>query len=298
MPWTSLVPTNPRTPSSRVVTEVSPHDASRRRAHDRHPTTTSGAAIGAALRRAAPPVLAPLVVLVILIVAWWAYAQSGTGALFPTPQQTLQGFIESISSSDIWGATLISWRSLAIGYGISILLGVPLGLLLGYSRAADKVLGVYLDISLVTPMVVMMPIILIALGITLTAEVVVIIFFALPYVTLPIRNGVRGMPQLWFDLSKSLCATSSQTWRNILLPGARRAIADGLRLGLGHALTGLLVVEFTLVALGIGEIVLIYRAEFDFGSMLGYLLAVMAQIVVMMTLIAVLMRGPRGARAQ
>ena len=175
---------------------------------------------------------------------------------------------------------------MALGYAISVVFGVLLGLLLGSSPRVDKILGIYLDIALVTPMIVMMPLVLIALGVTTTAEVVVVILFALPYVTLPIRDGVRTIPQLWFDLSNSLCATNRQKWRFILLPGARRAITDGLRLGLAHALSGLLIVELTLVSLGIGQVVVTYKAEFAFGSMIGYLGLLMAQILVVMTFIS------------
>jgi ABC-type nitrate/sulfonate/bicarbonate transport system permease component len=231
------------------------------------------------------PVLAPLVVLALLVTAWQLYAQTLGGALFPTPSDTVNGFWESARSGSVWRETAISWRALAIGYGVSVVLGVTFGLLLGLNRWVDRVFGVFLDISIVTPMIVVMPIVLIALGVNATAQVVVVIFFSMPYVTLPVRNGVRTMPQLWFDLSKMLCLSRLQTWRYVVLPGARGPITNGLRLGLAHALTGLLVVEFTLVALGIGGVVLNYRAQFLFGEMFGYLLLVMVQIVIVMTLI-------------
>lgn len=246
------------------------------------------------LTRRVLPVLAPLAVLVVFVLIWSVYAHTAGGSLFPTPIQTVHGFWDSARSSTIWRQTALSWRSLAIGYGISVVGGILFGLLLGVSRPVDRILGIYLDIALVTPMIVMMPIVLIALGVTSTAEVVVVIFFSLPYVTLPIRNGVRSMPQLWFDLSASLCANRRQTWRHILLPGARRAIANGLRLGLAHALSGLLVVEFTLVALGIGQVVLTYKANFELGAMIGYVFLVMAQVLLVMTAITRLDREPRG----
>lgn len=227
-------------------------------------------------------VTAPLAVLAVILVIWSQYASSGGGNLFPTPTQVATGFWNALTSGHVWQQTMVSWRSLVIGYVLSVVIGIAFGLLLGSSRLADRILGVYLDIALVTPMIVMMPIVLIALGVNRTAEVVVVMFFAIPYVTLPIRNGVRAMPQLWFDLSRSLCASRRQTWQLILLPGARSVITHGLRLGLAHALSGLLVVEFTLVALGIGQVVLDAKAAFDFGSMIGYLLLVMAQVLIVM----------------
>lgn len=252
-------------------------------------------AIGALRLNLLIPVVAPLAVLAVLLVVWSAYARSSGGSLFPTPTQVAVGFWDALTSGHVWSQTMVSWRSLVIGYVLSAVIGIALGLLLGSSRLTDRTLGVYLDIALVTPMIVMMPIVLIALGVTRTAEVVVVMFFSIPYVTLPIRNGVRAMPQLWFDLSRSLCASRLQVWRFILLPGARSVITHGLRLGLAHALSGLLVVEFTLVALGIGQVVLDAKAAFDFGSMIGYLLLVMAQVLVVMGALRLVDREREGA---
>lgn len=255
---------------------------------------TEGEAL-ARLARWALPVVLPVLVLALIVLAWSEYARSAGGSLFPSPSSVMSGFAKSATSHEAWSATLRSWRSLVIGYVIAAIAGILLGLLLGVSRPIDRVLGVYLDIALVTPMIVLMPIVLIALGITSRAEETVVVLFALPYVTLPIRTGVRAMPNIWVDLARSLCANRQQMWRFVLLPGARSSIVHGLRLGLAHALSGLFVVEFTLVAIGIGNVVLTYKANFDYGGMIGYVLLVMVQVLIVMTLLTRL--GRRGERA-
>lgn len=239
----------------------------------------------AARRALTRSVLPPLVVLAVLVAVWWWYATFFGGALFPGPGEAARGFWTTATSGDVWAHTAKSWRSFAIGYCVSAVLGTAIGILMGTNRWIDNVFGVYLDIAIVTPMIVMLPIVLIALGITAVSEVVVIVFFAIPYVIMPVRNGVRGLPSLWFDLSRMLCASRRQTWRYVLLPGARRPIVDGLRLGLAHALSGMMIVELTLVAIGIGQVVLNYQAQFEFGDMFGYLFLVMLQVVIALTLV-------------
>lgn len=237
----------------------------------------------AALRVA--QVLLPLAVLGAIAIAWTFYAATAEGHVFPTVSETVRGFWETLTSGADWRATLVSWRSLAIGYAVAAVAGIALGLLLGVSRIADRLFGVYLDLMLVVPMIVIMPIVLIALGVTAKAEVVVIIFFAVPYVALPTRTVVREMPQLWFDVFASLGANRARLWRYLLVPGSRAGIVHGLRLGLAHALSGLFVVELTLVALGVGNVILQYRGQFEFGKMIGYIGLLMLQVLVVMSLI-------------
>lgn len=253
-------------------------------------TRTASAQRLARIARWTLPVVLPLLVLVVIVAAWSEYAHSNTGTLFPTPSATLSGFTDSLTSGSAWRETLRSWHSLVIGYAIAVAIGLVLGFVLGASRKVDRILGVYLDIALVTPMIVLMPVVLIALGVTARAEETVVVLFAAPYVILPIRTGVRAMPKMWFDLARSMCANRRQTWQMILLPGARSSVVHGLRLGLAHALTGLFVVEFTLVSIGIGNVVLTYKANFDYGGMIGYVLLVMAQVLIVMSLLTKLDR--------
>lgn len=240
--------------------------------------------------RAVLAVALPLGIAGLIIGAWQIYVSRSNDALVPTPSNVAVGFIRSATTLNVWQKTGDSWVSLAIGYGIAIVIGVTMGLFLGHNRLADRTIGVYVDIALVTPEVVLMPIVLIALGVTRTAVVGVVVLFATPYIIMPIRSGIRAMPRIWFEVAQSLCASRRQVWRFILLPGARAVIATGLRLGLAHALSGLLVVELTLVALGIGQVIIIDKAEFAFGDMFGYIVLVMVQISAVMICISLLER--------
>lgn len=238
------------------------------------------------VRHVAWSLVLPAAVAAIVVAAWQLDVSTLHTSLVPTPTNVARGFWTSMTSSADWAESATSWLSLAIGYAISAVGGVAIGVLLGWKRGLDRTLGVYVDLAMVVPEIVMMPIILIALGVTRKAEVVVIIMFSAPYVIMPIRNGVRALPAAWIDLSMSLCATRRQLWRHVLLPGSREVIAAGLRIGLGHALTGLLVVELTLVSLGIGKVVTDYQSAYEFGPMFGYILLVMCQVFVIMGLIS------------
>jgi len=76
-----------------------------------------------------------------------------------------------------------------------------------------------------------------------------------------------------------------QIWRLVLLPGALPAIMAGLRLGLCRAIAGMVVVEFLLVAVGIGDLLMRYRADFESGRVFAVILLVLAEAVTAVALI-------------
>lgn len=236
-----------------------------------------------------PLVLWPALLLVVLVTGWALYA-SARGGFVPSPASVAKGFATVIQSPDAWSGLWVSNVSLIIGYLISVAIGIPLGLIAGSARWANRIISPCMDIAMLIPMVVVMPIVLVAAGLGRTSEVWVIILFAVPYIVVPIRTGVQTMPTEFSDVASAFSATWVQRWLYFLIPASRRSIATGLKLGLAHALTGLMVVELTLVALGIGRMVLTYQVHFMFGEMFAYVLLVALEVFVVIGLLSVIER--------
>ncbi len=237
-------------------------------------------------------VLPPLVILVAIIIAWWVYTLVA-GGLTPTPPDVVVGFWRVLTSGSAWAGLAESNLSLAIGFAVSVVVGVPLGVLSGRSRWAERLLGPFVDLGMIVPMVVVMPIILIAFGLSRQAQIAVIVVFAVPYIVVPIRAGIHAIPRELLELADSLCATERQKWTSILVPGALRSIVTGLRLGLAHALTGMILVELTLIALGVGRVVLFYESQFMIAELFGYVLLVIAEVFVLIGVLSMLERRIR-----
>jgi NitT/TauT family transport system permease protein len=164
----------------------------------------------------------------------------------------------------------------------AVVIGVPLGLIMGRSRTVDGSAGALVDVMMVTPMVVVMPIVLMALGLTRQSQAVVVLLFALPYVAVPCRTGVRGIDRGLIEMSHSFGAREWQLWRDILLPGATPAVVTGLRLGFGQAITGMVVVELTLLSIGIGNVLLSYQHSFQAAKMFALIGLVVVESVIVL----------------
>lgn len=207
--------------------------------------------------------LLPLAVGVGLMAAWQVYATAQGNFLVPTTVQIVATLPAILTSPDVWRGLLESGFSMLVGYVGSIIGGIPVGFAMGRFRLLDGILQPYLDIMLVIPVAVLMPIVMIAIGITQQAQEAVVLLFALPYIVANSRAGVRGVDPLLIEMARSFGASELRVWREILIPGAAPAVFAGLVLGLGQAITGILVVELTLVALGVGQLILDYQAHFD-----------------------------------
>ena len=207
-----------------------------------------------------PPLRYGTLLLLLLI---WEYAgRTGERLLIPSFSATMAALWRLAVSGELGSALLESNQSLVFGFLATVLLGVPFGLLLGRFSTLDHILGLYLDISLVVPMVALMPIVIVALGLNLTARVVIVILFALPGLVLNVRTGVRGVDPRLVEMARSFGAGELEVWWRITLPAALPALMAGLRFAASRAVVGMVIVELTLIAVGIGLVIQTGRGQF------------------------------------
>jgi ABC-type nitrate/sulfonate/bicarbonate transport system permease component len=236
---------------------------------------------GAARRRWIWRVVLPVLVAIPALLGWQLYAWAMDNPLIPTPTK-VAGALGGVLDHQVLSALVNSDLSLLLGYLAAVVIGVPLGLLMGRVRVADDVLGPVVDLAMVTPMVVVMPVVLIALGLSRQAQVVTIFIFAVPLVIVPCRAGAKGVSPNLLEMAKAFGASGLRIWREVLLPGSVPAIVTGLRLGFGQAITGMVVVELTLLAIGIGNVILDYQASFRAAQMFAVVGLIVVQSVVVM----------------
>lgn len=224
-------------------------------------------------------VLLPVAVALFAMVAWQVYATRQANFLIPSTVQILATIPSLLVSPNVWSGLLESGFAMIAGYVLAIAAGIPLGFAMGRLRPLDVVLQPYLDIAMVVPMAAMMPLVMMAIGITTEAQIAVVWLFAVPYIVSATRAGARGVDPLLVEMARAFGASELRVWGEILIPGTAPAVFTGLVLGLGQAITGIVVVELTLVALGVGQLILDYQAHFESAELFG-LVAVIGMLAV------------------
>lgn len=149
------------------------------------------------------------------------------------------------------------------GLGIAILVGVPLAVLMARFRPVDWALDLPINALYATPMVALVPVLVLWFGIHLQAKVIVVFLFCVFPVLINTYQGVRECDKNMLEVARSFRSSEWQTWRDVLLPFAVPYIAAGIRLAIGRGLVGVVIAEFYTTISGLGYMITRYAHIFE-----------------------------------
>ncbi len=230
-----------------------------------------------------------LLVFAVVVGIWELFLSTSQNFLLPRFAEMASALFHLLfSEARFWQALYISNQALIFGYAVSLLVGIPLGLIAGRLRWTDRFFNPYVGVLLAMPVAPLIPIVIIALGLGLAARVFIVVLFAFVFITVNTRAGVRGVEPSLIEMAQSFSASEGQIWRRIVIPGALPAIFAGMRIGLGRAITGMVMVELILVASGLGRLLLEYsgrmQSDMVFATVLTVILEALALLTAMQTI--------------
>ncbi len=226
-----------------------------------------------------------LLTLAVVVALWQLYAVMVGGLLIPTAGGTAVEFGRLMLDGEFWRAVWVSNQPLFMGFAIAVVLGIPIGLLMGRYRWAEQFTDVYINIMLVTPMAALIPIIVMWLGFGVTGRVLLVVLFAIPMVIVNCRAGVRQVPPLLIEMAQSFGAGEREVWRRILLPGSLPAIMTGIRIGLGRAITAMVIIELLMIAVGLGGLIINFRGAFEPEGLYAVVVFVVIEALVLISFV-------------
>lgn len=200
-----------------------------------------------------------MVPLLLVALAWQAL--SGTGVIpaykLPSPLQVLRGLQDLITLGMPPGHLLHRHISHSLqrvfwGYLAAVLIAIPLGLAMGWSRHLRTALEPIIEILRPIPPLAWIPIAILWLGIGNQSAAFIIFLGAFFPILLNTISGVRTIDPLLIEAARTLNATQFFIFLKVLLPGAFPSIFTGLRIGLGIGWMTLVAAEFTGVRQGFG----------------------------------------------
>lgn len=225
-----------------------------------------------------------LIAFVVFSLGWEVLARIADTFFIPSFTETARATVSLLVDPALWDALFLSNQALVLGFAIAAALGVPLGLGMGRFRGAEEFTDVYVNILLVTPMAALIPLLLMSLGFSLASRVVLVVLFTIPMIVVNSRAGVRQVDVSLIEMARSYGASEAQIWRRVLLPGALPAIMTGIRIGLGRAITGMVIVELLMVSVGIGRLILRYRGLFESDRLYATVVIVVAEALVLISI--------------
>ncbi len=240
--------------------------------------------------RAMKPNTLRLLSLLTLGGLWEIAGRTGNARLLPPLSKVLTAWFDLIVSGQIFQALSISLQALAIGFTLSVLFGVPLGLLMGRYRRLAAFLDFYMTVLLTVPMISFIPFLVIAFGLGLHSRVWIVFLFAFVIITINTTAGVRNVDPTLTEMAKSFGARENELFVKIILPAALPMIMAGIRLGMGRAVLGMVTSEMILAVVGFGAMLMTFSASFNSAALFATILTIVLLAMALLALIQYLDR--------
>lgn len=249
------------------------------------PAADGGIRFAQRLRRLRAATLA--VGLVVIIVAAWQLSVSlgWVNRIYTSEPSTIAvAAWHFIPSSAGLQDMATSGEELVIGFGLSIVVGVVLGLLMGRYVLLEEATSLGLNIFYSLPLLALAPILVLWFGIGIESKIVVVFLASLFPILVSTLTGVKNVDSSLKDMARSYRANDIQMWLTVLLPASLPSILSGIRIGMAGALVGVVVGEFISSSSGIGFLISQSANNFNITDMFVGLL-ILAVVSLILTVI-------------
>lgn len=209
-------------------------------------------------------VLGTLSMLVFLALWELAVRAQAVNPLFTSsPSRIVAAAIEMFSDGSIYGHLRVSAEEFFSGFALAIVIGVPLGILMGWYSRVNAILEPFVTALYATPRIALLPLVVIWFGIGLASKVAIVFLGAIFPILVNTITGVRTIDADFIKVARSFGATDRQMFLSVALPSSVPMLLTGLRLGLGHALVGIVVGEMYGATQGLGYLIAVAGARFQ-----------------------------------
>ena len=194
--------------------------------------------------------------------------------LFPTPWGVAQELYYGFSDHSYWIAIAVSMRRVLIGYAISVVLGMILGLGVASNKFLEETMGGLLVSLQSLPSICWWPLALLWFGLNQNAILFVVIMGSLLSVTLAMEDGRKQMPKIYGMAGRNLGARGFQLFWHVLLPASLPFIVSGLKQGWAFAWRSLITAEMLYVSLGLGQVLMMGRETSNMNAVIAVMILI------------------------
>lgn len=200
------------------------------------------------------------------------------------------------ADGSIWPHLQVSGYEFLVGFGLAIIAGVPLGILMGWYGRINAILDPFVSALYATPRIALLPLIMIWFGIGLESKIAIVFLGAVFPILVNTITGVRTVSADFVKVARSFGASDRQLFMTVALPSSVPLLLSGLRLGLGHALIGIVVGEMYGATYGIGHLISVSGARFQTDAVMVGIIIIAATGMALTELLRLIERRFEGWR--
>jgi NitT/TauT family transport system permease protein len=209
---------------------------------------------------------------------WWGVsaAHIWPAYVFPSPATTLESFRQGFADHTFVTAIAVSLRRVLIGYFISAVVGVFLGIGIAASSWLEDTLGTIMAGLQSLPSICWVPVAILWFGLSETSILFVTVVGSVLAVTMNVVAGVRSVPKIYIVSGRNLGARGFGMFVHVLLPASLPHIISGLRQGWALAWRSLISGEMIFLSLGLGQVLMMGRDLNDLSQVFAVMFLIAA----------------------
>lgn len=228
-------------------------------------------------------VLLGLVAVLLFFTAWQAaFLVFPFNPLFISkPNLIGEALVQLLAGGDMLRDLAISAVPFFYGFIAAVVVGVPLGVVIGWRTRVRWALDPIMTIFYASPLVALAPLVIVFFGVGVSGKAIIIFMLSVFPFIFNAQAGVRAIDPLLINVVRSMGGGERDLYLKVLIPGVLPYIVAGARIAVGRGLIGILVGEFFAASEGIGYAIARFGDLFALDKMFACIFVIMVIAVVL-----------------
>jgi NitT/TauT family transport system permease protein len=193
---------------------------------------------------------------VLTVVAGWelllTYVFPVDPFFFTKPSLIAEAFADQVRGAKLWHDLAISSQAFLWGFSLAVIIGIPLGLIMGWRPRVEYALDPFLTGMYASPLVALAPLLIIVFGVGVLGKAALVFLLSVFPFVFNVFAGVKSTDALLINVIRSFGGRDKDLYLKVILPSTMPYIIAGARLAIGRGLVGIIVGEFYAASEGIG----------------------------------------------
>ncbi|QMU58432.1 MAG: ABC transporter permease subunit [Boseongicola sp.] len=207
---------------------------------------------------------------------WEIVGQTGATFFVPPLSEVFVTLFEVIQTSAFQKALFETAYAFCAGVFFAIVIGIPVGILMGKNRLLDELLLPWVNVFLSAPLTALVPVLMVLFGFGMKSIIITTTLFAIWIIILNSRAGVKQINRSLVEMAHCFGASPIDAFFKIYFWAALPEILGGVRIGIIRAVKGVIIGQLLISIVGFGALFELYSANFLMGHFWAVLIVLFA----------------------
>lgn len=201
-------------------------------------------------------IVPPLTVIAVVIAVWWAVVVQTESVIFPTPWQVITGALELVDDGTLWEHIGASLFRVGIGFGLAMLVAVPLGLWMGWVGIAYRTFNPIFQMLRPISPIAWIPLAILWFGVGDVSPIFLIFISSVFPMVVQTTSGVHTIERRYLRAAANFGVSRAVLFRRVVVPAVLPEIIVGMRIGIGVAWLVVVAAEMIALRSGLGYLIM------------------------------------------